>query len=99
MRPEGMIFEYGALSPEPTPFPLFAAISNNLTFRGYSLFSIVTNPDRFEHSKRWVFDQLAGGKLKPIIARTFTLDQIVDAHRYMESNEQIGKIVVTTGGR
>ena len=39
------------------------------------------------------------GKLKPIIARTFTLDQIVDAHRYMESNEQIGKIVVTTGGR
>jgi NADPH:quinone reductase-like Zn-dependent oxidoreductase len=41
--------------------------------------------------------QLANGKLKPIIARTFSLDQIVDAHRYMESNEQIGKIVVTVG--
>jgi hypothetical protein len=25
-----------------------------------------------------------------------SLDQIVDAHRYMESNEHIGKIVVTT---
>ena len=28
-------------------------------------------------------------------AKTFELDQIVEAHRYMESNEQIGKIVVT----
>jgi NADPH:quinone reductase-like Zn-dependent oxidoreductase len=54
------------------------------------------NPELFERSKRWVFDQLAAGKLKPVIARTFTLNQIVDAHRYMESNEQIGKIVVTT---
>jgi len=96
MHWEGTIFAYGALSPEPTPFPLFVVLGNNLTVRGYTLFSIVTNSERLERSKRWVFDRLASGKLKPIIARTFTLDQIVDAHRYMESNEQIGKIVVTT---
>ena len=95
MRQEGTVFVYGALSPEPTPFPLFDAIGNNLTIRGYTLFAIVTNPERYERSKRWVFDQLAAGKLKPVIARTFKLDQIVDAHQYMESNEQIGKIVVT----
>jgi len=35
------------------------------------------------------------GRLKPIIAKTFSLDQIVEAHRYLESNQQIGKIVVT----
>jgi NADPH:quinone reductase-like Zn-dependent oxidoreductase len=51
--------------------------------------------ERFERAKRWIFDRLASGELKPIIAKTFTLDQIVDAHRYMESNEQVGKIVVT----
>jgi NADPH:quinone reductase-like Zn-dependent oxidoreductase len=56
----------------------------------------VLNPERLERAKSWIFDQLASGKLKPVIARTFTLDQIVDAHRYMESNEQVGKIVVTT---
>jgi NADPH:quinone reductase-like Zn-dependent oxidoreductase len=33
--------------------------------------------------------------LKPIIARTSPRDQIVQAHRYLESNQQIGKIVVT----
>ena len=95
MRSQGTIFVYGALSPEPTPFPLFTVLGSNLIIRGYTLFSIVQNPDRFESSKGWVYDRLAEGKLKPIIARTFSLDQIVDAHRYMESNEQIGKIVVT----
>jgi NADPH:quinone reductase len=97
MRAEGTIFEYGALALAPTPFPLFAAIGNSLTIRGYSLFSIVRNPDRLERSKSWIYDQLAHRKLNPVIARTFTLDQIVEAQRYMESNEQIGKIVVTVG--
>jgi NADPH:quinone reductase-like Zn-dependent oxidoreductase len=31
----------------------------------------------------------------PRIDRTFPLSEIVEAHRYMESNAQIGKIVVT----
>ncbi len=26
--------------------------------------------------------------------RTFAFDQIVEAHRYLESNEQFGKVVV-----
>jgi NADPH:quinone reductase-like Zn-dependent oxidoreductase len=40
---------------------------------------------------------LAGGSLKPIIAKTFPFEQIVEAHRYMESNQQFGKIVATVG--
>ncbi len=41
------------------------------------------------------YEGLQSGALKPIIDRTFTLDDIADAHRYMESNQQKGKIVVT----
>jgi NADPH:quinone reductase-like Zn-dependent oxidoreductase len=33
--------------------------------------------------------------LKPVIAKTFPLAQIADAHRYLESNRQFGKIIVT----
>ena len=95
VREEGTIFVYGPLSPEPTPFPLFAALGRNLTIRGYTMFSIVKDPDRLERAKRWVYDQLSAAKLHPVIARTFPLTNIVEAHRSMESNEQIGKIVVT----
>jgi NADPH:quinone reductase len=53
------------------------------------------DPERSGRAKRWVFDQLSTGTLQPVIARVFPLNKIVEAHRYMESNEQIGKIVVT----
>jgi NADPH:quinone reductase-like Zn-dependent oxidoreductase len=45
--------------------------------------------------KQFVYDGLASGALKPVIARTFALEAIVEAHRFMESNRQMGKIVVT----
>jgi NADPH:quinone reductase-like Zn-dependent oxidoreductase len=44
---------------------------------------------------KYVFDHVAAGNFKPRIDRVFPLAQIVEAHRYMESNQQIGKIVVT----
>jgi NADPH:quinone reductase-like Zn-dependent oxidoreductase len=95
VRSEGSIFIYGRLSPEWTPFPLLAALGNNLAIRGYTLFSIVTNPARLQRAKQWIYDQLTAKKIRPVIARTFPLSKIADAHRFMESNEQIGKIVVT----
>ncbi len=91
----GVIFEYGALSPEPTPFPLWPAIAKGLIVRGYTLFEIVQDAEKLSRGKRYVREGLESGALKPIIDRTFPLDAIADAHRYMESNRQQGKIVVT----
>lgn len=90
-----IIFEYGALSTEPTIFPLLSSLKKGLTVRGYTLFEIVNDAGKLAGAKRYIYDGLRSGELKPIIDRTFTLDHIVEAHRYMESNQQIGKIVVT----
>jgi NADPH:quinone reductase-like Zn-dependent oxidoreductase len=95
MATYGILFLYGALSTEPTPLPLFEAIGKMLTIRGYMLLEFTTDPWKLETLKKYIVDGLASGKLKPVIAKTFTLDEIVDAHRYLESNAQIGKIVVT----
>src|ERR1700675_176905 len=92
---EGIIFEYGALAPEPTPFPLFAALSKALTVRGYTVREILSVPQLKAAAVKYVFDHVAAGNFKPRIDRVFPLAQIVEAHRYMESNQQIGKIVVT----
>ena len=97
MADHGIIFQYGALSTEPTIVGPFDLLGKSLTMRGYVLFEIVGDPQRLERGKKFVIDDLASGKLKPVIAKTFPFEQIVEAHRYMESNQQIGKIVVTVG--
>jgi NADPH:quinone reductase-like Zn-dependent oxidoreductase len=93
--PGATLFEYGLLSGQPTPFPLIDALGKGLSVRGYLLFEIVQQPELLAAGKRFVTAGLTSGALKPVIDRTFTLDEIVDAHRYMESNQQKGKIVVT----
>jgi NADPH:quinone reductase-like Zn-dependent oxidoreductase len=40
--------------------------------------------------------QIGAGKLHVQIGKTFLLDEIVEAHRYMEENKASGKIVVLT---
>jgi NADPH:quinone reductase-like Zn-dependent oxidoreductase len=91
----GTIFEYGALAPEPTPFPLFTALSKGLSIRGYTLREILSVPKLRAKAEQYVFDRVKAGDFKPRIDRVFPFAEIVEAHRYMESNEQIGKIVVT----
>jgi putative PIG3 family NAD(P)H quinone oxidoreductase len=36
----------------------------------------------------------AAGKLKPVVDSTFSLEQVGDAHAYMETNQNFGKIVL-----
>jgi NADPH:quinone reductase-like Zn-dependent oxidoreductase len=91
----GTLFLYGALSPEPTPLPLFTTLAKWLTIRGYVMMEITSNPGRLERALEFINQGLSERSLKPIIAKTFPLKDIVEAHRYLESNQQIGKVVVT----
>jgi NADPH:quinone reductase-like Zn-dependent oxidoreductase len=91
----GTIYEYGALAPEPTPFPLFAALGKGLAVRGYTVRELFSDPNLMAKAEKYVFDHVEKGDFKPRIDRVFPFSQIVEAHRYMESNEQIGKIVVS----
>ncbi|MDO8739928.1 zinc-dependent alcohol dehydrogenase family protein [Candidatus Deferrimicrobium sp.] len=93
---EATIFVYGLLSMEPTPFPLIAALQKGLILRGYTVFEIVSVPKRLERATKYILDGLKSGALWPVIDRIFRpLESIVEAHRYMESNQQNGNIVIT----
>ena len=91
----GIVFLYGALSTEPTPLPLFDLLAKWATIRGYVMLEITSDPRRLERAKKFINEGLADGSFKPLIAKKFPLDQIVEAHRYLESNQQVGKVVVT----
>ncbi|KEZ78091.1 zinc-dependent alcohol dehydrogenase family protein [Salinisphaera hydrothermalis] len=94
MSPGGTMFLYGALAPDETPFPLFTALAKALTLRGYTVLEIFADEQAFARGKQFVFDGIASGDLVPTVDRVFDFDDIVEAHRYMESNQQFGKIVV-----
>jgi NADPH:quinone reductase-like Zn-dependent oxidoreductase len=93
--PGGIIFEYGALSMQPTPFPLLPALSHALSVRGYTLMEITSDPAHLEKAKKYVYDRLANGHFVPKIAKTFPFEQVVEAYTYLESNQQVGKVVIT----
>lgn len=95
MSDEGILIEYGGLSPEPTPLPVFPLLAKRLTIRGYLVHEVVRNPVLLTAAKEFILKGLAQGHLWPVIARTFPFEDIVEAHRFLESNEQFGKIVVT----
>jgi len=93
--PQGMIVLYGALSNEPAPLPLGQLLSKHLTIRGYELFELTMDEERRNAAIEFVLDGLRRGVLTPVVDRVFPLAEITEAHRYMESSAQVGKIVLS----
>lgn len=95
MAERGILFIYGGLSGQETPWPHWPAALKGLSMRGWVASEIWNKPERFAKYKDLILSGLSSGHLKPVIAKTFPLAQIVEAHRYLESNQQMGKVVVT----
>ena len=95
MAEEGLLMIYGGLAGAPTTHPHWASAFKAISVRSWVASNIWNKPDRFAQVRGVILKGLAEGHLQPVIAKTFPLAQIVEAHRYLESNQQIGKIVVT----
>jgi NADPH:quinone reductase-like Zn-dependent oxidoreductase len=93
--PQARLILYGALSQEPTTISLLDVIGKRPVITGSLIMTTSGDPAKLKVGIDFVADGLKSGKLVPIIAKTFPLDQIVEAHRYLEANQQFGKIVVT----
>ena len=91
----GILFVYGGLSGEPTPYPHWPCAMKGLSMRGWVASEIWNHPHRYKAAQEKILAGLAGGQLKPVIAKTFEgLEEIVAANAYLESNQQVGKVVV-----
>jgi NADPH:quinone reductase-like Zn-dependent oxidoreductase len=92
---EAQIFVYGALSLETTPFPFKLGLKKGLIIRGFTMFLITDDEERYERVRKYVTERIESGAYKPVVdSKTFDLDHLGDSHTYMESNQQFGKITV-----
>lgn len=90
----GIILLYGALSTDPGTLPVFEILARSLTVRGYVLFEVAADAAKLAKAKEFVLEGLKSGAFRPQIAKVFPFREIVESHRYLESNAQIGKVIV-----
>lgn len=86
---------YGSLNDKNTEMSAMTLYAKRMTVRGFQLFEATDDEQRRRVAVEFILRGLKDGFLKPVIAKTFPLEQIVKSHRYLELNQQIGKIVVT----
>ncbi|MFG2792173.1 zinc-dependent alcohol dehydrogenase family protein [Streptomyces sp. NPDC048419] len=91
VAPGGLLIVYGWLDPRPAPLPL----NWPLRILGYGNLQVTGDPETRRRVWHFLDAGLRAGTLAPVIDRAFDLEDIVEAHRHMESNSQTGKIVVT----
>lgn len=91
----GILIVYGVLDSRATPLPVGDVLGRSLTIRGYLIYEATQDDAKLAAATAFVLDGLAGGVLRPRIDRIFPFEAIADAHRHLEGNGQIGKIVVT----
>ncbi|MFI0806217.1 zinc-dependent alcohol dehydrogenase family protein [Streptomyces echinatus] len=94
----GTLLLWGMQSGEPTPFPGFDLGMPALNMRTYTVTrEVLAIPERMRRAVAFVDSGLRTGSLRPVVDRTFPLEDVVEAHRYMEAGAQYGKIVLTAG--
>jgi NADPH:quinone reductase-like Zn-dependent oxidoreductase len=89
-----IIVEYGSLSMKPAALPIALVLTKLLTIRGFTLMEITRDPALLAIAKQYVYDRLADGRFHPKIAKVFPFDQAIEAFKYLESNAQVGKVVI-----
>jgi putative PIG3 family NAD(P)H quinone oxidoreductase len=96
---EGRLVQIGLMGGGGSPpIDLNAVLRRRLTITGSTLRprSVAEKGAIAEALRREVWPLLEAGRVRPIVYRTFPLDEAAAAHRLMESSEHVGKIVLTT---
>ena len=71
-------------------------MKSNIAVIGVSMGGILQSRGALVHHEiEEIFRLYAGGKIKPVIAKTFPLAQASAAHQYIQERKNIGKVILT----
>jgi len=92
---EAIVFVYGALDPSPLTLELGGMLRKNIHLQGYTIGPLLTNASKRAAAVAGITRHLERGDFAPVVDSYFPLARIQDAHRRVESNRHVGKVVVT----
>jgi len=94
LAPLGHLMLYGRAGGPPDPLNLFTLFNKSLKVSGFILYTIAALPEKMREGIERSFQLMREGKLKLLIGKTFPLAQAAEAHRYIESRQSTGKLVL-----
>ena len=96
MAPRGRMIQVGTTSGSKATLDIGIVMSKRLTLKGTVLRarSVEEKATVTRLFAKHVVPLLADGSVKPVIDRTYKLEEIREAHARMEANENFGKIVI-----
>ncbi len=95
LAPFGHLALYGRAGGAPDPLNLSALSPKSQKVSAFSLPTLTRGfPDKTLESAERCFALMREGRLKVYISRTFPLAQAAEAHRYLESRESTGKLIL-----
>jgi NADPH:quinone reductase len=95
LAPFGHIALYGRAGGAPDPLNLSALSPKSQKVSAFSLPTLTRGfPDKTRESAERCFALMREGRLKVYVSRTFPLAQAAEAHRYLESRESTGKLIL-----
>ncbi len=99
LAPRGRLILIGTVAGAQAPLDLRRVLTRRLTIRGTVLRARPLE-EKISATRAFaaeIVPLLARGSVAPVIDSVFPLDQIVAAHRHLESNATFGKVVISVG--
>jgi NADPH2:quinone reductase len=95
LAPFGHLILYGRAGGPTDPLNVATLSARSLKVSGFMVPTVTRNfPDRTRASAEHCFALMREGKLKLHVGRTFGLAEAADAHRYLESRQSTGKLIL-----
>jgi NADPH:quinone reductase-like Zn-dependent oxidoreductase len=79
-------------------FGMLSLMNKNRGVFGLNLGHLWSESARLRAAADVLMTGFAAGHLRPVVAKTFLLERAADAHRYIQSRANIGKVVLTIDG-
>lgn len=94
LGPFGHLILYGRSGGMPEPLNLFRLFDKSTKVSGFTLYTVGAAPDVMRRGIEESFKLIAEGKVRLLVGRSFPLAQAAEAHKFMESRQSTGKLVL-----
>jgi NADPH2:quinone reductase len=94
LAPFGHLILYGRAGGPPEPLNLFRLFEKSTKVSGFVLYTVASVPDVMRRGIEESFRLIAQGKIKLLVGKKFPLAEAAEAHRFMESRQSTGKLVL-----